>query len=202
MLKADAHDVKISGARIRTHDLWIRKRVCYQLHHSVPRHASFVDVLLHGWSLVAVRMWSRRDNYTHRDISLCNVDQSTLWTVSIKYRSIYNTPLGTCCTQCACSVSSAVKLVIVCMHAWTSDTASSSMLMNALEFKLQSWSGVDAFTNRSWASCYNVRYCSHFTDNSATRCNWQSRQRPTMHEHSLVTVGCPACYHGDAYSSI
>jgi len=28
------HDVKISGARIRTHDLWIRKRVCYPLHHS------------------------------------------------------------------------------------------------------------------------------------------------------------------------
>jgi len=30
------HDVKISGARIRTHDLWIRKRVCYPLHHSAP----------------------------------------------------------------------------------------------------------------------------------------------------------------------
>jgi len=26
--------VKISGSRIRTHDLWIRKRVCYPLHHS------------------------------------------------------------------------------------------------------------------------------------------------------------------------
>jgi len=26
------HDVKISGARIRTHYLWIRKRVCYPLH--------------------------------------------------------------------------------------------------------------------------------------------------------------------------
>jgi len=34
LLKADAYDVKISGARIRTHDLWIRKRVCYLLHHS------------------------------------------------------------------------------------------------------------------------------------------------------------------------
>jgi len=30
------HDVKISGARIRTHDLWIRKRVCYALHHGAP----------------------------------------------------------------------------------------------------------------------------------------------------------------------
>jgi len=30
------HDVKISGARIRTHDLWIRKRVCYPLHHGAP----------------------------------------------------------------------------------------------------------------------------------------------------------------------
>jgi len=28
------YDVKISGARIRTHDLWIWKRVCYPLHHS------------------------------------------------------------------------------------------------------------------------------------------------------------------------
>jgi len=30
------HDVKISGAQIRTHDLWIRKWVCYPLHHSAP----------------------------------------------------------------------------------------------------------------------------------------------------------------------
>jgi len=30
------HGVKISGARIRTHDLWIRKRVRFSLHHSVP----------------------------------------------------------------------------------------------------------------------------------------------------------------------
>jgi len=29
------HDVKLSGARIQTHDLWIRKRVCYPLHHTV-----------------------------------------------------------------------------------------------------------------------------------------------------------------------
>jgi len=28
------YDEKISGARIRTHDLWIRKRVCYPLRHS------------------------------------------------------------------------------------------------------------------------------------------------------------------------
>jgi len=26
-----------SSARIRMHDLWIRKRVCYPLHHSAPR---------------------------------------------------------------------------------------------------------------------------------------------------------------------
>jgi len=30
------YDVKISGARIRTHDLWIRKRVC-NLHYSIPK---------------------------------------------------------------------------------------------------------------------------------------------------------------------
>jgi len=34
------HDVKISGARIWTHDLWIRKRVCYPLHHSAPQSTS------------------------------------------------------------------------------------------------------------------------------------------------------------------
>jgi len=27
------YDVKISGARIRTHDLWIRKRMCYPLYN-------------------------------------------------------------------------------------------------------------------------------------------------------------------------
>jgi len=31
------YDEKISGARIRTHDLWIRKRVCYPLHHSASQ---------------------------------------------------------------------------------------------------------------------------------------------------------------------
>jgi len=31
------HDVKVRGARIRTHDLRIRKRVCYPLHHSAPQ---------------------------------------------------------------------------------------------------------------------------------------------------------------------
>jgi len=37
------HDVKISGARIRTHDLWIWKRVCYPLHHSAPVSDSILD---------------------------------------------------------------------------------------------------------------------------------------------------------------
>jgi len=31
------YDVTYIGARIRTHDLWIRKRVCYPLHQSAPR---------------------------------------------------------------------------------------------------------------------------------------------------------------------
>jgi len=36
-LKADAlYDMKIGSARIRTHDLRIRKRVRYPLHHSPP----------------------------------------------------------------------------------------------------------------------------------------------------------------------
>jgi len=34
------HDVKISSVRIRTHDLWIRKRVCYPLRHSAPQPGS------------------------------------------------------------------------------------------------------------------------------------------------------------------
>jgi len=31
------YDVTISGARIRTYDLWVRKRVCYPLHRSAPQ---------------------------------------------------------------------------------------------------------------------------------------------------------------------
>jgi len=34
LLKSDTCGVKICGAQIRTHDLWIRKRVCYPLYHS------------------------------------------------------------------------------------------------------------------------------------------------------------------------
>jgi len=30
------YDVKISGSRIRIQDLWIRKRLCYPIHHSAP----------------------------------------------------------------------------------------------------------------------------------------------------------------------
>jgi len=38
------YDEKISGARIRTHDLWIRKRVCYPLHHSASRPCVTAEV--------------------------------------------------------------------------------------------------------------------------------------------------------------
>jgi len=37
LLKANDYDVNISGARIRTRYLWIRKRVSYPLHHSASR---------------------------------------------------------------------------------------------------------------------------------------------------------------------
>jgi len=40
-------DVKISGARIRTHDLWIRKRMCYPLHHSASREVYSTCVAVH-----------------------------------------------------------------------------------------------------------------------------------------------------------
>jgi len=36
------HDVKINGARIRTHDLWIRKQVCYPLHHSASQKLAVI----------------------------------------------------------------------------------------------------------------------------------------------------------------
>jgi len=42
LLNADVlYDVKISGARIRTHDLWIRKRVCYPLHYTAPHNVCY-----------------------------------------------------------------------------------------------------------------------------------------------------------------
>jgi len=37
------HDVKISGVRIQTYDLWIRKRVCHPLHHSAPHSCQSRD---------------------------------------------------------------------------------------------------------------------------------------------------------------
>jgi len=40
------YDVKISGARIQTHDLWIRKRVCYPLHHSASQIRYTVKTIL------------------------------------------------------------------------------------------------------------------------------------------------------------
>jgi len=40
------YDVKISGARIRTHDLWIQKRVCYPLHNSVPLSRQVIECYL------------------------------------------------------------------------------------------------------------------------------------------------------------
>jgi len=40
------HVLKICGARIRTHDLWTRKRVCCPLHHSAPVHSPQSDLKL------------------------------------------------------------------------------------------------------------------------------------------------------------
>jgi len=37
LLTADALWCEISAARIWTHELWIRKRVCYLLHHDAPQ---------------------------------------------------------------------------------------------------------------------------------------------------------------------
>jgi len=52
------YDVKINGARIRTHDLWIRKRVCYPLHHSPPH----LIIAFHCNFLSAIGLHSFRDN--------------------------------------------------------------------------------------------------------------------------------------------
>jgi len=57
--------IKLINARIRTHDLWIRKRVCYPLHHSASqkRSLSFISKQEKRYSRidVATRM-ARRDN--------------------------------------------------------------------------------------------------------------------------------------------
>jgi len=54
------HDVKIRGARIRNHDLWIRKRVCYPLHHSAPQssyhHIRYVKLSYVSWGQFASRL--------------------------------------------------------------------------------------------------------------------------------------------------
>jgi len=44
------HDVKLSGARIRTHDLWIRKRVCHPLHHGAPQRWRSTSTIVCTWS--------------------------------------------------------------------------------------------------------------------------------------------------------
>jgi len=46
LLKADALRSEISSARIRIHDLWIRKRVCYPLHHSAPQNNTITKKFL------------------------------------------------------------------------------------------------------------------------------------------------------------
>jgi len=40
------YDVKTSGGWIRTHDLWIRKQLCYPLHHSAPQNEAWGNVKL------------------------------------------------------------------------------------------------------------------------------------------------------------
>jgi len=67
------YDVKISSARIRTHDLWMQKRVCYPLHHSAPSpslcppircsESWLIDWLI-NWCLTARQ---------HRKVNMCQL---------------------------------------------------------------------------------------------------------------------------------
>jgi len=68
------HDVKISGARIRTHDLWIRKQVCYPLHHTtccsygkghilhLSRAETTVPINTKFWRLITTVRWRELPN--------------------------------------------------------------------------------------------------------------------------------------------
>jgi len=74
------YDEKISGARIRTHDLWIRKRVYYPLHHSASHFSSlmqlknFIKVLIH----LILYLWDLNCSYSYSYCSYCANAHSVL----------------------------------------------------------------------------------------------------------------------------
>jgi len=69
------HDMKVSGARLWTHDLWIWKRECYPLHHSAPlpervTHSSTSHTFLFHISVRWHQKWYLTQKLTSRKESL------------------------------------------------------------------------------------------------------------------------------------
>jgi len=61
------YDVKISGARIWTHDLWIRKRACYPMHYIDPykwyKYFRWVPMIMYGIRQTCVHHTIHKQNY-------------------------------------------------------------------------------------------------------------------------------------------
>jgi len=66
LLKADAPWCESSGARIQTHDLWIRKRLCYPLHHSNPQ----------------IQIYLNMPETPGREVTLSNIKSTTVAKIS------------------------------------------------------------------------------------------------------------------------
>jgi len=85
------YDVKISGARIPTHDLWIRKRVCYPLHHSASlkhrvkyRATISRSVIISTW--IELRLFNEYEVYQCIPYCLSSNHCSNCWrTILILY---------------------------------------------------------------------------------------------------------------------
>jgi len=90
------YDVKLSGARIRTHDLWTRKRVCYPLHHSVCDTCEFdvttilISLLENFRCLLGAHSWNVTCTflnkkflllvYSCRCLAIARTETTDLWT--------------------------------------------------------------------------------------------------------------------------
>jgi len=74
--------VNISGALIRTHDLWIRKRVCYQRHHSASHSTNVtLPVKSHTYSTVLdLQGASPVVNLWHVTLTTCQNSVQRNWT--------------------------------------------------------------------------------------------------------------------------
>jgi len=115
------YDVKISVARIRTHDLWMRKRVCYPLHHrahmkSLQRNRSkSVDLFVQEVQLNIVMKYSSVLLYR-----FCHLDtHSLLWLTKLNIMNIFTAscsyfvvPLGNYPKNVTRRLTSVIKTLI------------------------------------------------------------------------------------------